>query len=447
LRRAPAAAAWRGWCCRPRRREVARILVADDESTFRELLADVLESGGHQVVEVGDGEAAVAAATRGGFDLVLTDQRMPRLDGIGVLREVRRLPAPPPVVVVTAHGTIPEAVEAVRLGAADYLTKPLPSPEALLAVVSRVLGTREEEGEFVTVTPRVRELLEVVDRVAAREVTVLISGESGTGKELIARRVHAGSPRAAGPFVAVNCAALPETLAESELFGHERGAFTGADRQRRGRFEEASGGTLFLDEVGELTPPLQAKLLRVLEERAVRRVGGNEDVPVDVRVLAASNRDLANAATFRSDLYFRLAVVTIALPPLRERPDDIEPLAGYLLGSLAARHGLPAATLDGPALAALARHPWPGNVRELRNVLERALVVRGGGAIHTADLALPEPATGAVPGAVPLERDERERRAVLEALRRADGNRERAAALLGVSVRTLYYRLRRLGIT
>ena len=428
---------------------MARILVADDEPTFRALLGDILESAGHEVVEVADGEAAVAAVRRGGFDLVLSDQRMPRLDGIGVLRELRQLASPPPVVLLTAHGTIPDAVEAVRLGAADYLTKPLPAPAALLAVVERVLGAAEEPGTFVTATPAVQRLLDLADTVATRDVAVLITGESGTGKELIARRIHARSRRAGGPFVAINCAALPEALAESELFGHERGAFTGADRQRRGRFEEAGGGTLFLDEVGELTPALQAKLLRVIEERTVRRVGGGDEVPVDVRIVAATNRDLAAsvaAGTFRNDLFFRLAVVVVELPPLRARPADIGELARHLARLLAARHGVPVAAIEPEAEAALLRHAWPGNVRELRNVLERAVVVRGGAPIRLADLGLPATA-GAAAAGVPLDRDEREREAVLEALRRADGNREQAARLLGVSVRTLYYRLRHLGIS
>jgi DNA-binding NtrC family response regulator len=431
---------------------VARILVADDEPSFRELLADILEGAGHEVVEVRDGVEALAALEQGSFNLVLTDQRMPRMDGLELVRRSRLLAAPPPVAVITAYGTIPDAVEAVRLGAADYLTKPLPSPAALLAVVERLLAPEEGEAAFVTEDRQVVELLELVDRVAPRDVAVLITGESGTGKELVARRLHARSQRATGPFVAVNCAALPEALAESELFGHERGAFTGADRQRRGRFEEASGGTLFLDEVGEFAAALQAKLLRVLEDRTVRRLGGVSDIPVDVRVVAATNRDLSASAEeggFRQDLYFRLAVVAVQLPPLRERGGDVPVLARHLLTTLAARHRVPVPELDPGALAALQGYRWPGNVRELRNVLERALVVRSGGPIRREDLALPSsPGPSPTPeGAVSLDRDVREREAILEALRRAGGNREEAARLLGVSVRTLYYRLRRFGIS
>ena len=428
---------------------MARILVVDDEPTFRELLRDILEHAGHQVLEAGDGVEALAILEQARVHMVVTDQRMPRLDGLGLVRRLREQPAPPPVVVITAHGTIPDAVEAVRLGAADYLTKPLPAPSALLAVVGRLLAGEESGEEFVTGDARVKELLAVVDRVAGRDVSVLITGESGTGKELIARRIHAKSRRAAGPFVAVNCAALPESLAESELFGHEKGAFTGADRSRVGRFEEAVGGTLLLDEVGELTLALQAKLLRALEERVIRRVGGAADRTVDVRLVAATNRDLQEAVAgggFRQDLFFRLAVVPLVLPPLRERPADIPLLARHLLTRLAARHGLSAAELTPEALAALQRHPWPGNVRELRNALERALVVKGGGALAAGDLLLVDGVRDSA-GTPSLDREAWEREAVLEALRQAGGNREEAAHLLGVSVRTLYYRLRKLRIT
>jgi DNA-binding NtrC family response regulator len=350
--------------------------------------------------------------------------------------------------MLTAFGTIPDAVEAVRLGAADYLTKPLDSPRALLAVADRLLIPEKSEDDFITDDPRVRELLDLVDRVASTDVPVLVTGETGTGKELIARRLHARSMRAAGSFVAVNAAALPETLADSELFGHERGAFTGADRARAGRFEEASGGTLFLDEVGELSPALQAKLLRVLEERTVRRLGSERDLPVDVRIVAATNRDLAQeigTGGFRRDLYFRLAVVPVALPPLRERGRDVGVLACHFAARLAARHKLSSPELTPAVYEALVRHSWPGNVRELRNVLENAVVVRAGQPIRPEDLHLS--AVAASPAAPSLDEETREREAVLEALRRAGGNREAAARLLGISVRTLYYRLRRWGLT
>ncbi|MEW6366866.1 MAG: sigma-54 dependent transcriptional regulator [Acidobacteriota bacterium] len=427
---------------------MARILIADDEPSFRALLRDILEKSGHSVVEAPDGIEALAAAQEQPFQLILTDQRMPRMGGIELLRKLRERGAAPAVVVLTAYGTIPEAVEAVRLGAADYLTKPLASPAALMAVVSRLLAPAAGDDSFITANPKLKELLEVVDRVAMRDVSVLIAGESGTGKELIARRLHARSSRARGPFVAVNCAALPDTLAESELFGHERGAFTGADRLRRGRFEEADKGTLFLDEVGDLSAAMQAKLLRVLEERLVRRLGGGQDIPVDVRLVAATNRRLdasVDSGAFRRDLYFRLSVVPIELPPLRERAGDIPVLAQHLLHRLAAQHAIAVPEVLPEAISALGHYTWPGNVRELRNVLERALVVRAGAPIRPEDLLLPKDRP-AFTAPVPLDRDEREREALLEALRQSAGNRQAAARLLGISVRTLYYRLRRLGL-
>ncbi len=426
---------------------MARVLVADDDPSFRALLRDILEGEGHAVVEARDGEEALLFARREPFALVLTDRRMPARDGIALLKALRyELPAPPPVVVLTGFGTIPEAVEAVRLGAADYLTKPLESPRALLAVVDRLLAPEAPEEEIVTSDARLLEVLALVDRVAPTDVPVLVTGESGTGKELVARRLHARSARAAGPFVAVNAAALPESLAESELFGHERGAFTGADRARAGRFEEASGGTLFLDEIGELAPALQAKLLRVLEDRRVRRLGSERDVTVDVRLVAATNRDLAREAEtggFRRDLYFRLAVVPIALPPLRERPGDVPLLARHFAARLAARHRLPESRNSPPGRSTPSpRNAWPGNVRELRNALERAVVVRGGQPIREEDV---RPAASAAP-ALTLDEDTREREAALEALRLSGGNRDAAARRLGISVRTLYYRLRRWGL-
>lgn len=424
---------------------MAHILVVDDEAGFRALLRDILEEAGHAVTEARDGAEALAFLDRIPIDLVLTDRQMPRIDGLELVRRLRARPSPPPVVVLTAHGSIPEAVDAVRLGAADYITKPLPSPGALVDLVASLLPREEEGDDFVTQDPSTKELLALVDRVAARDIAVLVTGESGTGKELIARRLHARSPRAKGPFVAVNAAALPETLAESELFGAEKGAFTGADQARAGRFEEANGGTIFLDEVGELPAPLQAKLLRVLEERVVRRLGGLRDLPVDARLVAATNRDLAvesESGTFRQDLFFRLAVVVVNLSPLRERPLDVPLLASHFVDRLAARHRVPVPRLTDEALAALAAHPWPGNVRELRNVLERAVVVRGGEPIRAADLALASPAASSSS----LDRSHREREALLAALRRTGGRRDEAARLLGISVRTLYYRLKQWGI-
>lgn len=424
---------------------MARILVVDDEAPFRTLLREILEEVGHAVVEARDGAEALSLLDRTGIDIVLTDRSMPKLDGIELVRRLRTKANAPKIVVLTAYGTIPEAVEAVRMGAADYITKPLPSPGALVDLVASLLPREEYGQEFVSADPRTAEVLAVVDRVAPRDVTVLVTGESGTGKELIARRLHARSSRASGPFVAVNAAALPESLAESELFGIEKGAYTGAEQPRAGRFEEASGGTLFLDEVGDLSLPVQAKLLRVIEERTVRRLGGTRDLLVDVRLVAATNRDLeaeGTKGTFRTDLFFRLAVVRIHLPPLRERPADIPALARHLVGVLSARHGVTPAPLTAAALELLSTWTWPGNVRELRNVLERAIVIRGSEPLRPEDFVL-----GAVRRSpAPLHREQREREAVLEALRQSGGRRDEAARLLGVSVRTLYYRLKQWGI-
>ena len=422
---------------------MSTILIADDDSAFRALLHDILEPEGHRVLDASDGAAALEVLRRAHADLIIADQRMPRMNGIDLLREVRARSSTP-FVLLTGYGTIPDAVEAVRLGAFDYLTKPLQSPAALLDLVTRAIDG-PASGEIIAASRAMRELLETADRVAARDVAVLIEGESGTGKELLARRIHARSPRAAQPFVAVNCAALPETLAESELFGFERGAFTGADRQRAGRFEEAHRGTLFLDEVGELSPSVQAKLLRALEERTIRRLGASKDIAVDVRVLAATNRDLAAAAengSFRSDLFFRLAVVSLRIPALRERPDDLEPLARHLVAQLSRRHRVVAAAVEPEAMEVLRRHLWPGNVRELRNVLERAVVLRAGASIRAEDVEI-RPM-----GERPLQdvAGAGEKEAILDALRRSNGNREEAARRLHISVRTIYYRLRKLGL-
>jgi DNA-binding NtrC family response regulator len=418
---------------------MSTILIADDDAPFRAVLRDILEPRGHRIVEATDGRDAMVRLGRMRVDLLIADQQMPRMTGMELLRAVRDTAAPPPVIMLTAFGTVRHAVDAVHAGATDYLTKPLESPQALIDAVERVLAPEAEE--IVGESPRIRELIETADRVAGKDVPVLITGESGTGKELFARRIHQRSPRAKKPLVAVNCAALPDTLAESELFGYERGAFTGAERPRAGRFEEASGGTLFLDEVGELSPAVQAKLLRAIEERVVRRLGATRDIPVDIRIVAATNRDL-RTSDFRSDLYFRLAVVTLDIPPLRERPDDIAPIARDLLARLAQRHGFRRPSLTADAVEAMRAHTWPGNVRELRNAIERALVLRGEEPIRAHDLGLqpPEPALSASVGDVERER-------ILEALRQTHGNRDAAARLLGVSVRTLYYRLSRYGLT
>lgn len=433
------------------------VLVVDDDHAFRELLLDILSSEGYVLLQAASAEEALEILAGRSVDLVISDQRMPGMDGVELTRRIRAGSNPPEVILMTAYGTIPQAVEAVRLGAADYITKPLQSPAALRQLVRRVLGEREGVdqggGEFLTRDPRTLDLLALADRAAATDATVLIIGESGSGKELLARRIHRTSRRSSGPFIAVNCAAIPENLAESELFGHEKGAFTGANQRRIGRFEQASSGTLFLDEIGELSEAVQAKLLRALEERTIERVGGSRPVEVDIRLVAATNRRLeaeVESGRFRQDLFFRLNVVRLEIPPLREREGDLDLLLPALIETVSARLGVPAKPISEPALEILRRHSWPGNVRELRNVLERALISATGDEILPGDL--PELGDGAVSAAPPasgstaLSLEEREKSAILEALEQTGGHREKAARLLGISVRTLYNRLRRYGI-
>ncbi len=433
------------------------ILVVDDDDAFRELLLDILGREGFRMLEASSAGSALDLLAGEKVELVLTDQRMPEMDGIELVRRIRATASAPDVVVMTAYGTIPQAVEAVRLGAADYLTKPLESPAALRQLARRVLGERsrpdDEVGEFLTRDPSTLEMLTLADRAAATDSTVLVIGESGAGKELLARRIHSHSRRADGPFVAVNCAAIPENLAESELFGHEKGAFTGAERRRIGRFEQANQGTLLLDEVGELAEPLQAKLLRALEERSVERVGGDAPIPVDIRLVAATNRALQDevaAGRFRRDLYYRLNVVQLSIPPLRDRPKDLDLLVPTLTSAISRRLGLEERRISEGAMERLRAHSWPGNVRELRNVIERGLIAAPDVEVRVEDLppltsSAPEMHVAGERGSA-LSLEERERQAILEALERTGGHREKAARLLGISVRTLYNRLRQYGI-
>jgi len=430
--------------------QIKRILVAEDDEAMGELLQRILSDEGYEVTLARDGKEAIARLD-GTHHLVLTDMRMPEADGAEVMAYVQRRWPGTPVVVMTAFGSIPGAVEAMRDGAFDYLTKPLPDPEALRRVVRRALsatspGQRDER--VVARDPAMARVLEQVRLLAPRETTVLLMGESGTGKEVLARMLHRLSPRAEGPFVAVNCAALTESLLESELFGHERGAFTGATSRRQGRFEQAHGGTLLLDEVGETSPGLQAKLLRVLQERTFERVGGTRTVEVDVRLVAATNRDLraeVSAHRFREDLFYRLAVFPLEIPPLRERPRDILPLAEHFLGFLGRDPNRTSPGLDPRTRDALLAHPWPGNVRELQNVMERAVVLAGGDSICPDHLALELGNPAATPEGSGTLKD-MERRAVAAALEATGGNRRQAAKRLGIALRTLQYKIKDYGL-
>ncbi len=434
------------------------ILVVDDEPAQRLLLAGALGRD-YDVVGAADGLEATQLLGARSFDLVVTDERMPRMGGMDLVRWVREKAPETPVIVLTAYGSVASAVEAMKLGAEDYLTKPLESPDEIRMVVARVLRARrlqereiahraESEAMFpqdiVAESESMKRVLTLAAQVAAQPTSVLLTGESGTGKEIVARFIHRRSPRAAEPFVAVNCAALTETLLESELFGHEKGAFTGAVQARRGRFELAHGGTLFLDEIAEMSLSMQPKLLRVLQEQQFERVGGTRTIVVDVRVVAATNRDLARAIeekTFRQDLYYRLNVFPIHVPPLRERPEDIVPLAEHFARTIAGRMGRRYAGIGRRAREALLAYHWPGNVRELQNAIERALIVARGDMLEAEDLPLPRSAAVAVP--VPaLTLAELEKQAILEALRRNKGDRKTTAEQLGISLRTLQYRLK-----
>ena len=444
---------------------MATLLLADDDRSIRTHLTRFLESLGHRVLAAGDGLAALARLTAEPVDLVLSDVRMPGLDGVELLRAVRERRPDALVILMTAYATVPGAVEAMRAGAFDYLTKPFALDE-LAATIDRALeltGLRRENrrlkcavGEeplLESASPAMRRVLETARRAAASDATVLLTGESGTGKNVLAAAIHRWSARAAHPFVAIACTTLSEHLLESELFGHVKGAFTGAWKDKPGRLEAAEGGSVFLDEIGELPPELQAKLLRVLEERRFERVGGERTLFVDLRVVAATNRDLEEeiaAGRFRRDLFYRLAVVALHVPPLRERAADLPALVEHVLAGIAARYRRPMPDLSPAARAALERHAWPGNVRELVNVLERALVLSPGDTID-AD-ALPDalvapaaPDVPALPGTPPSSLEELERRHVREVLA-ASTTLEEAAARLGINPTTLWRKRKRWGL-
>jgi DNA-binding NtrC family response regulator len=437
------------------------ILIVDDEAAQRQLLTSALARD-YLVIAAANGAEAVQILSARSFDLIITDERMPEMDGLQLIRWVREHMPEVPMIVLTAFGSIVTAVEAMKLGAQEYLTKPLKSPDELRLVVARTLQQRmlrdqslllraETEAQFpadiVAESHAMKHVLQLAAQVAPQATTVLVTGESGTGKEVVARFIHRRSPRSEGPFVAVNCAALAETLLESELFGHEKGAFTGAVQARRGRFELAHGGTLFLDEIGEMSVNLQAKLLRVLQEQQFEMVGGSRTITVDVRIIAATNKELARAMedkSFREDLYYRLSVFPIPIPPLRERREDILPLAEFIAHKISMRMGRHFKALSSETQKILYNYGWPGNVRELQNALERSLIVAKTDTILPEDLALHLDQKTAE--AQPTTLGEIEKAAILEALARSNGDRRITAQQLGISLRTLQYRLKEYGL-
>jgi two-component system response regulator HydG len=443
------------------------LLVADDDPGLRESLERTLSREGYRVLLASDGQAALERLQAGGVDLIVTDLKMPGLTGLELLRAAKAIAPDVDVILLTAFGTVEEAVKAMKDGAYDFLTKPF-RREQLLKLIDKALERRDlieknkalqqrlddllRQGAIIGGSPAFRRMMTLVEQVASSSATVLIQGESGTGKELVARAIHERSARAAKPFVAVNCAALPETLLESELFGYERGAFTGAAGRKEGRFELADGGTLFLDEVADLSSVTQPKILRVLQEGEFERLGGTRSIRVDVRLVAASNQDLSQMVKekrFREDLFYRLNVITIHVPPLRERREDIPVLAQHFLRVYAAKNNRKLEGLTDDALRRLEAYAWPGNVRELENVIERGVVLARGSQVDVADLP-PE-----IAGATPLPEGvltvrigtplaEVTQRLLDETLRVTKGNKTLTAKLLGIDVRTVARKLERL---
>lgn len=468
---------------------MAQIVVIDDHDSMREGLELLLRRKGHQTHSAPGGAEGLEILEQEGADLVVTDLKMARMDGIEVLREVKNRYPDVDVLVITAYGSIEKAVEAMKLGALDFLTKPFSSEEFTMKV-ERLLQDREERqelrrenvglrvenaslkeegdpryGEIVGEAPAMKKLFRWIDRVARSDSTAMVYGESGTGKELVARAIHAASGRSDGPFVRVNCGALTDSLLDSELFGHEKGAFTGADRRRRGRFELADGGTIFLDEIATISPATQVRLLRVLQERELERLGGEETIPVDVRIVAATNQsaqELLENEGFREDLFYRLHVVPITLPPLRHRISDVPKLARHFLAKLRDRTSSPAQDISSEALERLQGYDWPGNVRELENVVERALVLAEGQRVEVDDLpplgegtASPAETSGPDLANTQLEPDGLdlnemvegvEERLLRQALDQAGGVKAEAARLLGLKPSALYYKLDKYGI-
>ncbi len=448
---------------------MACVCIVDDQAMMRDSLQATLTGQDHQVFAFGNAQEALTMIRQRSFDVVLTDLRIPGMDGVELLREMRRLGLDVPVVLMTAHASVETAVEAMKLGAFDYIQKPFTGEEIAILierairesalvrdneVMRRRIEDLDGDRRLIGQAAAMRPVLEKIERVAQSSATVLITGESGTGKELIARAIHAASARADKPMLAVNCAALSATLLESELFGHEKGAFTGADRMRKGRFELADGGTLLLDEVSEIAPPLQAKLLRVLQEREFERVGSSVTRRVDVRVIATTNRDLRQwsaKARFREDLYYRLSVLPVEVPPLRERREDLPLIMDYFIARICAREGRERPTLSPETIAMLTEYGWPGNVRELQNLCERVCVLEAGKTVTPATVS---PLLGgpirvaSAPSENIAYRDgqilsDAERELILRTLERFAGHREKTARALGIGLRTLGLKLKK----
>ena len=448
----------------------ANILVVDDDASHRTMLKAVLSAEGYQVHEADDGDAACLAVEKMVFDLVLMDLRMKRVHGDAAQKKMHEISPGTPVIIMTAYGSVRSAVKALKAGAHDYLTKPIDVDELIILVVKTLrhrmleeeninlkerLDERFDFGDIIGRSPSMRELFETLSLVAPSDATILIQGESGTGKELVANAIHHNSPRKDHPFVKVNCAALPETLLENELFGHEKGAFTGASGPKKGRFQLADRGTLFLDEIAEMAPATQAKILRVLQEREFEPVGGTRTVQVDTRIISATNRNLEDeiaAGRFREDLYYRINVVMIKVPPLRNRSADIPLLADYFLGQYAEKNHRRLKGFHSGAMDLLLRHAWPGNVRELENVIERAVIMARGDMVGPEHFptTLQDPDAGESPREPVLASGrslkEVEKEMILKTLEDMGGNRTRTAETLGISRRTLQLKLKDYGI-
>ena len=448
-----------------------RLLIVDDDPAHRNMLLTLLTDWGYRMEGVDDGESAVALCRERPFDLILMDVRMAGISGIEALKEIRAYNPAIPILIMTAYSNVETAVEAIKAGAYDYLTKPLDFDDLRLTLeraldhaslrdenkaLKDTLAASFDPGGIIGQSPPMRQLMNMLATIAPSEATVLVTGESGTGKELIARAIHANSQRRKGPYVAVNCAALSENLLESELFGHEKGAFTGAERKREGRFLVADKGTIFLDEIGEMSLAMQVKLLRAIQEREIQCVGGDQTIKVDVRILAATNRDLnaeVEAGNFRQALYYRLNVVALALPPLRERLEDIPLLAVHFLNKFAIKNGKQVKGFTPGAMDRLLKYSWPGNVRELENAVERAVVLLVGEYVSERELPpsllndVGLQAEGGMPTTlVGMSLEEVEKTAILETLQACEGNKSEAARRLGVTRKTLHAKLQRYGM-